>query len=128
MEDQNIKPVVEYQGSHPNKAVVGTIEGRIYFTTRTPEHYFRIFAGYGLSTSVYNKLTEEGVSKVVMTIVNRGVIRYLLTDLKDWINAGYYTNLIEVNGELMVDPQFVMAESDMKEIKESDLKDLKNLA
>jgi hypothetical protein len=120
--DKQIIPITEYQGSHPNKTVVGTIEGRIYYTTRTTEHFFRIFEGFGLSIAVYNQLVEHGVKKVLITYCSHGVKKYLLTNLNDWFSyGGYYTNLISVNKELVVDPQFALPISEMKEIREEEL-------
>lgn len=44
---------------------IGTIQGRRFVTHRRPEHFFRIFKGFGLSCAILSQLRHRGVEEVI---------------------------------------------------------------
>lgn len=46
--------------------VVGQVVGSSYITERTPEHYFRMFDGFGLDYTILKKLAAYGVRHIII--------------------------------------------------------------
>lgn len=44
---------------------VGTVRGLQFITQRRPEHFFRIFKGFGLSCAILSQLRRRGVREVI---------------------------------------------------------------
>ena len=60
-----------------NEKIIGRFEGNTYFTTRKPEHFMRIFQGFGISNKVLEALYNLGCEKVSIRYGGvRGVIIY----------------------------------------------------
>lgn len=44
---------------------VGLVHGRRFIAHRRPEHFFRIFKGFGLSCAILSQLRARGVEEVI---------------------------------------------------------------
>jgi len=81
--------VVKYKGK-----VMGYIIDRnkykVYLTRRRfDEHYFRIYDGYGISTSILAILRRNGVDKVVIIEETDIGEKLLISNLEDWFEKGF---------------------------------------
>jgi len=68
------------------KGIIGWIEGGVFYSSRnTTDHYFRKFAGYGISKSVINALESHEIHSIVLIIDHS---RNLITDLDTLVLKG----------------------------------------
>jgi len=106
--DNNVKiSVFSYKGSKNKKAMVGWIEGDIYYSERRPKHFFRIFKGYGLGIDVYNFLIEQGVKTIKLYYGHK----FYESDISQWKHSSRWDN--EINNTEKIDPQYILEEDKM---------------
>jgi len=68
---------------------IHNIDGRIiYLTQRKPNHYFRVYQGFGLSVEIIWDIHREGVTEVVIKYKGKLGEKNLKSKLEDWIEFG----------------------------------------
>lgn len=111
--------IQDYKGSSPELSNVGIItnefkfgfEGQmVYLTRRKTEHFFRIFEGFGMSVSVYNKCVANKVQKVIIVFESKYSETILASELSQWKRAETWNNELQ-NSE--INPQYVLKRDDM---------------
>lgn len=100
-----------------NGLKVGEVEGDTYYTMRKPEHFMKMFQGFGISVSILNRLNQMGVKKVFISYMGvNGVIRYscfLSQYLESDKKCFFEDKLGKLNGD---EEQKFVSKKDMKEI------------
>jgi hypothetical protein len=61
---------------HGVEKEIGEINEDTYFTTRKPNHYMRIFQGFGISVCNLKRLQEIGIKKVQITYIGKSIEKY----------------------------------------------------
>jgi len=56
--------------------MVGRLDGTIYSTERKPEHFMRIFGGFGISQNVLDKLKENGCEIIRLKYYGAKIYNY----------------------------------------------------
>jgi len=60
--------------------VIGRIEGDTFITTRRPEHFFKKYAGFGISEKVLSQLESNHVNKIEIIYYGvKGIRKYETT-------------------------------------------------
>jgi hypothetical protein len=96
----------------------GEIIGQVYVSYRKPNHYFRMFQGFGISTKILNQLNLEGVK--IVKIIYKGVKEMVYkVPLSDYLNSNkkfvFQDKFNRFGGEL--DEQKFISVKDMQEVK-----------
>ena len=77
----------KYKGDEEKESMVGMTVGNCYISHRKPEHYFRMYRGFGISNNIIERLNSEGITRVL--IIYQGVqgTRFLISPLKQWLES-----------------------------------------
>lgn len=101
-------PVFSYKGDKNKRVQVGFIEGNCYYSERKPQHFFRIFKGYGLSIDVYNHLVQLGIN-LIRLYNNADMFE---STISQWKHSSRWDNEILTTDK--IDPQYILELSNMK--------------
>jgi len=88
--------------------VVGHIIGNKFVTERRPEHYFRIFQGFGISKEILERLIASKVIVIELVYHGKTGNKILHSSPQYWLMNGKSF----VND--MVDEQLILAEKDFE--------------
>ena len=79
---------------------------RIYHTIRKPEHFFRIFKGFGISVQILDSLKEKGIKEIhIRYLGKRGETNYYVSLENFILKSEKYSNV--ENGK--IDSQRVLS-------------------
>jgi predicted nucleotidyltransferase len=68
---------------NPSGDVVGVIQKNVFTTHRKPEHFMRIYQGFGISESILKELKSKGADVIIIIYTGKlGVKKYATTLLK----------------------------------------------
>jgi len=67
---------------------VGQCSGQVYYTERTPKHFFYKFQGYGISTTILDELKSRGIRQIQLKYYGKEKITFYKTALDQWILKG----------------------------------------
>ena len=63
--------------SNGNIRNAGKVENNIFYTARKPNHYFKMFQGFGISESVLKILKENNINNIIIEYFGvKGIKRY----------------------------------------------------
>lgn len=102
--------VYSYKGNKNELSPVGyTYLGeKTYYSKRRPEHFFRIFEGYGMGIDVYNELIKREIENVTLYYEDN----LYESKLSQWKHTSHWDNIILKTER--IDPQYVLELSKMK--------------
>lgn len=102
--------VYSYKGNENKLVPVGyTYEGeKTYYSKRRPEHFFRIFEGYGMGIDVYNEIIKRKVEIVILYYEDN----LYESKLFQWKHSSRWDN--EILKTEKIDPQYILELSEMK--------------
>ena len=77
----------KYKGDKEEFSNVGEVRDNYYISHRRPEHFFRVYQGYGISENIVKDLVAKGVEYVL--IIYHGIkgVRYLLSKINQWTES-----------------------------------------
>lgn len=103
-------PVYSYKGKSDILVQVGyTIEGEdVYYSRRKPEHFFKIFHGYGMSIDVYNEMVRRQVKTIILYYEDK----MYESQLSQWKHSSRWDN--EILATEKIDPQYILEIQNMK--------------
>jgi hypothetical protein len=81
-------PVLRRVVTARNGRVLGEVISESYFTSRSVNHFFKKFNGFGLSDDVVAELYELGVRYVVIEYHGRKGFERFTSRLGDWVREG----------------------------------------
>ena len=87
--------------------VVGEIRENTYITYRKPEHFFKLFQGFGISTSVLEELICQDISDIVIVYLGEENRRF-----KSCVRDFYKKGNVYTHDH---DRQFILATEHMEE-------------
>lgn len=70
-----------------DKKFLGKVIGETYYTTRKPNHFMRIYNGFGLSISVLRMLHSNGIDKISITYEEGSKTRYFMTTTMKFLSS-----------------------------------------
>jgi glycerol dehydrogenase-like iron-containing ADH family enzyme len=97
------------------KRKVGEMDGDTFYTIRKPEHYMKIFQGYGVSEKVLNFIEKKGVEKIVIVYKGTRGSKVFNSTVKEFKES---SKEFTFNGS---DKQKFLSEVEMEEIKNESL-------
>jgi len=79
---------------------IGVVDGvKSYVSTRRPEHFFRIYNGFGIDKNILWEISEEGVIQVIIYYVGKNEHHYVSL-IDDWFENSTSTDY--GHGEQMI--------------------------
>lgn len=84
-------------------------EGNTYHTTRMPEHYFKLYGGFGISSVVLQQLLKNDVKEIKIHYHGKSGPRDYRTTVRDFLTKG----LTWENGQ---DKQYILPTMRMEKI------------
>lgn len=70
-----------------NGKIIGIVEGRWFITKRKPEHFMKVYQGFGISKSVLNELKGHGVTDVRIIYEGKTGMRVFECQLSAFMNS-----------------------------------------
>ena len=74
---------------NPREELIGDYDekAKTYLCHKKPEHFMRIFQGYGISDDILKRLSELGCETILITYNGANGVKILKSDIAKWLES-----------------------------------------